>query len=60
MGGIDQVTQVVIRQTLSADAPIAAATSAVTACSAGNDFDGRIGLRISAIFVILLGSSIGW
>ncbi|KAF2703892.1 putative plasma membrane low affinity zinc ion transporter [Pleomassaria siparia CBS 279.74] len=28
-------------------------------CSSQNDFDGRIGLRISAIFVILLGSTLG-
>ncbi|KAH7041366.1 Zinc/iron permease [Microdochium trichocladiopsis] len=28
-------------------------------CDTGNDFDGRIGLRISAIFVILVGSLLG-
>lgn len=28
-------------------------------CGTGNSFDGRIGLRISAIFVILVGSSFG-
>ncbi|KAK4545474.1 hypothetical protein LTR36_002824 [Oleoguttula mirabilis] len=28
-------------------------------CSADNDYDGRIGVRISAIFVILLGSFLG-
>lgn len=28
-------------------------------CTGGNDYDGRIGLRISAIFVILLGSFLG-
>lgn len=28
-------------------------------CQTGNDYDGRIGVRISAIFVILLGSCIG-
>jgi solute carrier family 39 (zinc transporter), member 1/2/3 len=30
-----------------------------TSCATGNDYDGRIGLRISAIFVILIGSTIG-
>ncbi|KAI9708962.1 MAG: hypothetical protein M1820_003656 [Bogoriella megaspora] len=28
-------------------------------CDTGNDYDGRIGLRVSAIFVILVGSLIG-
>ena len=28
-------------------------------CSAGNEYDGRMGLRISAIFVILVGSMLG-
>ncbi|KAJ5094577.1 Zinc/iron permease fungal/plant [Penicillium angulare] len=28
-------------------------------CSTGNEFDGRMGLRISSIFVILIGSSFG-
>lgn len=54
MPSLEQVTQIVIRQTSSTDAPIAA-----PACSAGNGYDGRIVLRISAIFVILFGSSIG-
>ncbi|KAF2792325.1 ZIP zinc/iron transport family [Melanomma pulvis-pyrius CBS 109.77] len=29
------------------------------ACSSSNDYDGRIGLRVSAIFVILIGSTLG-
>ena len=28
-------------------------------CSTGNEYDGRIGVRISAIFVILIGSMLG-
>ena len=28
-------------------------------CATGNDFDGRIGLRISSIFVIFVGSAFG-
>ncbi|KAK5123385.1 hypothetical protein LTR85_002817 [Meristemomyces frigidus] len=31
----------------------------MSGCSSGNDYDGRIGVRISAIFVILLGSFLG-
>ncbi|PGH07926.1 hypothetical protein AJ79_06134 [Helicocarpus griseus UAMH5409] len=29
------------------------------ACATGNEYDGRLGLRISALFVILVGSSLG-
>lgn len=52
------------RQAL-ATAAAAAATSAAAddaapeSCSAGNDYDGRIGVRISALFVILITSSLG-
>jgi zinc transporter 1/2/3 len=28
-------------------------------CDSGNDYDGRMGLRISAIFIIGLGSMLG-
>lgn len=28
-------------------------------CGVGNEFDGRLGLRISSIFVILVGSALG-
>lgn len=28
-------------------------------CESNNEYDGRMGLRISAIFVILLGSTLG-
>lgn len=28
-------------------------------CNSENDFDGRIGLRVSALFVILIGSTLG-
>ncbi|KAF2161691.1 hypothetical protein M409DRAFT_58778 [Zasmidium cellare ATCC 36951] len=31
----------------------------MSSCSEGNKFDGRIGLRISSIFVILVGSALG-
>ena len=32
---------------------------ATPACNSGNDYDGRMGVRISAIFVILVGSTLG-
>lgn len=31
----------------------------VPECSGGNEFDGRLGLRIAALFVILVGSTLG-
>jgi zinc transporter 1/2/3 len=43
-----------------ADAGADATSNSVTVeCDSGNDFDGRIGLRVSSIFVILVGSLIG-
>jgi zinc transporter 1/2/3 len=50
--------------TAAADGPAAALArdsgfSVTVVCDTGNDFDGRIGLRISAIFVILVGSLVG-
>ena len=35
------------------------AEEAPVGCSSENDFDGRIGLRVSALFVILVGSTLG-
>ena len=35
------------------------ADTAVPTCDTGNEFDGRLGLRISSIFVILVGSFLG-
>ncbi|KAI1120518.1 ZIP zinc/iron transport family [Nemania abortiva] len=40
-----------------ADAP--AGNSVVVNCDTGNEYDGRLGLRISSIFVILVGSFLG-
>ena len=39
--------------------PAAATSTAKPACDTKNDYDGRIGLRVSAIFVILIGSTFG-
>ncbi|EGC48661.1 membrane zinc transporter [Histoplasma capsulatum var. duboisii H88] len=44
---------------LAALLPRAEEGSASDACDTGNEFDGRLGLRISAVFVILIGSSLG-
>lgn len=62
MSVVQQVVDVVARQayqTVAATSEAAAAAASKPACSTGNDFDGRIGVRISAIFVILVGSSFG-
>ena len=37
----------------------AGASSVTVDCDSGNDYDGRMGLRISSIFVILVGSLLG-
>ncbi|OAX77085.1 hypothetical protein ACJ72_08620 [Emergomyces africanus] len=41
------------------DGGAAAAAPPPDACATGNEYDGRIGLRVSALFVILVGSSLG-
>ncbi|KEY70047.1 hypothetical protein S7711_09873 [Stachybotrys chartarum IBT 7711] len=41
------------------DAPEDGAFTVAIDCTAGNEYDGRIGLRISAIFVIFTGSMLG-
>ena len=33
--------------------------AAAAGCEAGNEYDGRLGVRISAIFVILVTASLG-
>lgn len=43
------------------DAPIDDGSYTVTTtCGGPNEYDGRLGLRISAIFVIGFGSMLGW
>lgn len=57
------MTRVLARQIApSSFLETAAATAAAetqVACDAGNEFDGRTGVRVSAIFVILVGSMFG-
>ena len=60
---IQAIANLVLREALPS-APAAAATATATvdtkpACLSDNGFDGRIGLRVSAIFVILVGSLFG-
>lgn len=45
------LTHLIIRQSV--------ATETQPSCTTSNEFDGRIGLRVAAIFVIWLGSSVG-
>ncbi len=63
MSRLEDAALLLARQALTlAPAPTAVATAAATSaptCNAGNGYDGRIGLRISAIFVILVGSLFG-
>ena len=67
MLGMQQVADLVVRQTVntvaatSATAAAAAATSSSTtpACTLTNDFYGRLGERISYIIGILMGSVFG-
>ena len=61
MVDFEDVTQLLVRQA-TATTPMTAATmtpSTTPGCDVGNGFDGRIGLRVSAIFVILVSSLFG-
>lgn len=63
MTSVEDAALVLARQALTlAPVPTGAAVAASTsppACDPGNNYDGRLNLRISAIFVILVGSTIG-
>ena len=48
-----------IEAATSAAATTTAADDMVPPCDAGNEYNGEIGLRVSAIFVILVGSMLG-
>lgn len=43
----------------STEDPTQIAADAPPACGGGNSYDGRMGLRISSVFVILIGSTFG-
>ena len=57
MSRVQDIAFLVARQALETAVPEAEETP--EPCGAGNDYDGRIGLRISALFVILIGSMLG-
>ncbi|KAI4159670.1 MAG: hypothetical protein LQ342_006363 [Letrouitia transgressa] len=63
MVGLQEFAKVARQVAPTAVGAAAATTSALSEsapeCEVGNEFDGRIGLRISAIFVILVGSLFG-
>ena len=63
MEGLQAVVHLVARGALPSAAAASSAAAATStpqpACTSDNDFDGRIGLRISAVFVILIGSLLG-
>ncbi|KAJ2968319.1 hypothetical protein NUW58_g10248 [Xylaria curta] len=48
-----------LRQAEAEAGDVVAAGSVLVDCGTGNEYDGRIGLRISSIFVILVGSLLG-
>lgn len=55
MDGLHELSYLVERQS---DASNATSTVAQL-CSAGNNYNGHLGARISSIFVILFGSTVG-
>ena len=57
MSRVQDLAFLLARQALETAVPDAEETP--EPCGAGNDYDGRIGLRISALFVILIGSTLG-
>ena len=64
MASPGDLVNVAVRQVATAAASSAAVGATPTggdtpACSVGNGYDGRMGVRISAIFVILVGSLFG-
>ncbi|KAL8785795.1 MAG: hypothetical protein Q9213_003173 [Squamulea squamosa] len=58
MESLHEATRVIARQ-VAPSAVLEAAAETAVACDSGNEFDGRTGVRISAIFVILVGSLFG-
>ncbi|MCJ1421289.1 hypothetical protein MMC32_007651 [Xylographa parallela] len=67
MAGLEELAHIVVRQatTAAASAAASAATAIASAppssqgCPSDNDYNGQMGARISAIFVILIGSFFG-
>lgn len=56
---LGELAMLVSRQALGDESAIGEEEDVPVACESGNEFDGRIGVRISAILVILITSSLG-
>ncbi|PWW72566.1 ZIP zinc/iron transport family [Tuber magnatum] len=52
-----ELTGLALRQVV--DGEVGEAEESAPKCGGGNEYDGRMGLRISAVFVILVGSTLG-
>jgi hypothetical protein len=50
---LTQISNLVVREVANMTAPT------TLACEVGNNFNGRIGARVSSIFVIFIGSTLG-
>ena len=64
MAGLEELAHILVRQATSAaasaaTATVAAAVADASACVSDNEYNGDLGARISAIFVILVGSLFG-
>ncbi|KAI9681993.1 MAG: hypothetical protein M1817_000047 [Caeruleum heppii] len=59
MSALHQLAWLVTRQAIGEEGVQAEAPEIVPECESSNEYDGRLGVRISAIFVILVGSSLG-
>ena len=66
MSAVARIADLVVRQVGETAAAAATSIAAIPeeedvapACEPENEYDGRIGLRVSAIFVILVGSTFG-
>jgi zinc transporter 1/2/3 len=57
-GSTVEFVNLFLRQVTETD-PAAEEVEEVPACGGANEYDGRMGLRISAVFVILAGSTFG-
>jgi len=63
MASLGEIAHLLVRQTPAIDADTGTVPEPIEGtpghCSGSNEYDGRLGLRVSAIFVILLGSFFG-
>lgn len=55
MSGVSEFVDLVVRQATAGDTT----DEARPVCGGSNEYDGRMGLRIAAVFVVLIGASFG-